>query len=769
MSVGRFDTIGTRAPETGEGSPADGRSARAHPGRPPALALAALSVLGVLVAVGCIVLATAPGWLGARLAPSDGGCAEIVALTQGGPLQRAGAKVGDCLLSIDGGAGAITLTSADLIEDPDLTPTQDAQATYLQRQTELARALAAPMVKIVWRHPWIEERRATIQPGVRPLATLPVSFWLGVLSGFIGLVIGGWLQALRRDDPATAWVAAAGFGLLCAAMSSAIYTSRELAIDGDIQRALSIANHFGGVLLAASLVCFFLTYPLRIGPRWLGWATLALFGASFVADMAKVDTPVSFYTHDSVRMAAVLMAWAAQVLKSGSEPSKRAALSWLGMFVAFVVLAGVLGMIGPIAIGVEPLFSQNALYALFALFFISIAVGVERHTMFDLGRWSYRILYYAVGAAAMIAIDAGLVYGLHVGRGPALMASMLVIGVTYLPAREAVWRRYAAPRRRPPHEFFGVAMDVAFSRDEIEQDKRWRALLSELFEPLDVESAGVSAAVAPTLAARGAEMIVPAVAGSPALLLRYPYGGKALFSAADVEMTGSIIELVRRAAQARADYGRGVIEERARIARDLHDDLGARLLSGAVGPDTDARALSLAALQDLRSILSSLNTDVIELDEGLANVRQETAERIADAGMVLDWPPIDERLASHKIARDRMKALTSCVREAVSNAIRHSRANMIAVRVSVDGAKLRVDLTDDGRGVIGEVSGEAAAFSDGGRGLTNMRERMRAADGEARFHTSETGVTVALEMPLKVNDLKRQMGAGKDGIRWRPP
>lgn len=712
--------------------------------RRPAIALAALAVAGVIAAASAALLTIERGWLGVRLAPGPQGCAAIASLWPGGPLERAGARAGDCLIALGAEQAEAQISSIDIIEDADQIASRAEQSAFLARQSRLADLLGQPVVRVTTRRHGEDARIFSVTPGPRPAYSLPPSFWTAVVSGLVGLIVGAWVWTLRRGDPAARWLGLSGLGLFLAATPAAIYGGRELALSGQTHATLSLINHLGGAALGLSLACLFLDHPARIGPRWLRTAFVASFLLIAAIDLSHLAEPLAFYWLGLAQMMAILLAWGAQTLIASRDPKKRAALIWLGVSVVFGVGASALGLIVPVALGAQPLLSQSYLFAFYAAFFGSVAIAVGRHNMFDLGRWSYGVLFYALGAATMLAIDAALIYGLNFDRSPALILSILAVGLTYLPARDAVWRRYAAPRRPPAHEVFGKAMDVAFGAGESEQDRLWRALLRDLFDPLET-SVAVLGPGAPTLAEGRVELVTPAVGGSPALRLRHPYGGKALFSADDLKMATRIVELVRRAERARDEHARGVIEERARIARDLHDDLGARLLAGAVGADSDARALSQAALTDLRSILADLSASASDLEEGLANLRQETAERLADAGLTLDWPPIDEGLARRVIDPRRMKALASCVREAVSNAIRHSHGQALSVRVAVDDRRIAVTLRDDGRG-LPTRSAEAAAE---GRGLINMRERMRAADGEVYLKSNREGVAVTFDLPLR--------------------
>ena len=185
---------------------------------------------------------------------------------------------------------------------------------------------------------------------------------------------------------------------------------------------------------------------------------------------------------------------------------------------------------------------------------------------------------------------------------------------------------------------------------------------------------------------------------------------------------------------------RAAAEERQRIYNDLHDDIGAKLLTLVHSATDPAQAdLARAVLQDLRDVVSRTSTGPIQLLQALAQVREEAEQRLETAGGALLWeqdtalpdPLLDEAQALH---------LFRISREAITNALRHGQARRMRVRARAFGQELVLDYTDDGPGF-----GAGAR----GRGTRGMRERAGELQGSIDWTAgTEGGTKVVLRFPL---------------------
>jgi signal transduction histidine kinase len=187
-----------------------------------------------------------------------------------------------------------------------------------------------------------------------------------------------------------------------------------------------------------------------------------------------------------------------------------------------------------------------------------------------------------------------------------------------------------------------------------------------------------------------------------------------------------------------------VLEDRRRMARDLHDGLAQELAylwsqsrsfsSGGADPTAAERIGGAAgrALDEARRAIAALTRP---LDEPFVRVLEHVAEDLAGRYDVKVSTELDPAVA---VAPEHGEALLRITAEAVRNAVRHGGARQIDVVLV--GGPLRLTITDDGRGfaTAGVDAGRAGGF-----GLTSMRERARSIGAEFSVRSSPgAGTTV---------------------------
>ena len=222
-------------------------------------------------------------------------------------------------------------------------------------------------------------------------------------------------------------------------------------------------------------------------------------------------------------------------------------------------------------------------------------------------------------------------------------------------------------------------------------------------------------------------------------------------------------ERARHLAETREEEARRrVAEERVRIARDLHDSVAHSLtgisVQAGVGAHVlddrpeDARAALLAikhasgdALADLRATLSMLRSSEAAPREPTAGLDRlpSLVESSGAAGL-----PVD--VVVEGPARPLPPAVDAAafriVQESLTNVIRHAGATRATVAVRHREGCIEIEVTDDGRGVVG---GSGGADGGGGHGLAGMRERAALLGGELYAGTRRSGgYRVRARLPL---------------------
>lgn len=708
----------------------------------PTTLLLGVVLLCVATALIGVWMAISTPWLGAGFRAQPGGAVVITRITPDGPLDRVGAKVGDRLAGVGGDRAAPALQASEIggLETPG---TQTAAREKDRLEGVFAKALSAKPLVLRLAGPDGRQRVVTLDDRIRPLSTLGAEFWANLMFGLVATLIVGWVWALRPRELSTQLFATTGVSMLAFTFGWAVNASVELVMDQTLGTIAMRLNGAGSVAYGGAMIAFFLAYPRRLtraplmllAPLWvLGWALTPLLpGNPSIESTGQATT--------SIEMALIIVAIAVQAVASRKDPAAMAATRWLGLSVIVGAGAFIGNVAVPIALGMRPFLDPRFSLGFFVIIYVGMAVGLRRHKLFELDQWAFRILFYISAGAAMLALDGILITAMRTSPQAALGVSLLVVAFAYLPFRDVLWRRTIGRKTMKDHEMFAAVAQVALIHGAEARADAWKALLNKVYEPLEI-TPGATVSPRAEILDEGVALGLPAAAGTTPLTLRFPFRGRGLFGVPQAQLADQLVGLLSQIEEGRDAYARGVVEERLRIARDLHDDVGARLLSGLHRQDlSQTREAMRGAIGDLRAIVSGLSGQDLPLEAALADLRHETAERLEAAGIALDWPPVE--LADPGITAPYRvyKNLTSAVREVITNAIRHAGATTVAVTVHEDGGRLELTLSDDGVGLPTEPGGRRS-------GLANLERRLGEIGGVVEFPEADKGAVIRLTAPI---------------------
>jgi signal transduction histidine kinase len=216
---------------------------------------------------------------------------------------------------------------------------------------------------------------------------------------------------------------------------------------------------------------------------------------------------------------------------------------------------------------------------------------------------------------------------------------------------------------------------------------------------------------------------------------------------------------VRDLAEARRTEGARAVEERRRIARDLHDSVSQALFSTVLHARTAERALAqeggsptgtvgraLDTIAELtRSIQGEIRSLIYELrrepvhDGLVAALARHSSELGAPAGLAVQVSGPRTRLALSQQVETQLFAIS---REALANAVRHAEATVVDLRVETQREQVVVEIRDNGRGFQPEA-GHPGHF-----GLESMRSRAAEVGGRLTIGSAPgEGTVVRVRVP----------------------
>jgi signal transduction histidine kinase len=614
--------------------------------------------------------------------------------------------------------------------------------------------------------------------------------------------VGAYLFVHRPDEPAAQALLVAGTGMFASTIPWALGLQVTDIVTGTGFWLYAAATGLAYSLFWSGVLHFALVFPrpraFVTGRRVFALAYVAPVGGQ-IALIAAVGAGTgralgalaAWMTGQAVLQVAVIVA-ALSLLGYSYwrvvDPVGRLQLRWVAVATGLAAVSGLVFWFGPELVIGQPLLPRSAVALMALPFPIALGLAVHRHHLFELDAVVNRSLVYGGLTAGVIATYAATValIGGFIPRNAPFAVALLGTGAVALVAlplhdrlQRSVNRLMYGDRDDPEGALRRLGRRLEAS---IDPQTVMTTLVDTVADALrapyvaielerDGESRVEAAHGAVPLDAAGPRELdgVPIVyRGRPiGRLVLSPRAPREAFSAADERLLADLarqaaptVEAVRLTADLRRSREELVAtreEERRRLRRDLHDELGPSL-AGSVMKLGAARSLMASDPERASVLLDDLESDVrgmIEeirriardlrppaLDElglvGVLRMRMATFEAAPNDGPRVtldapdDLPPLP---AAVEVAALRI------VLESLTNLARHSRASRGAVRLAMDGDWLTVAVADDGVGM--------AEDSTPGVGLASMRQRADELGGSLQVEpTGGGGTTVIARLPV---------------------
>ena len=196
--------------------------------------------------------------------------------------------------------------------------------------------------------------------------------------------------------------------------------------------------------------------------------------------------------------------------------------------------------------------------------------------------------------------------------------------------------------------------------------------------------------------------------------------------------------------------------ERMRIAKDVHDDLGSGLskisLTAGVAEQKalnngnaaqDIRhiaAMSKDLVDNMRDLIWVLNPENTTLDNLITRLREYSADYLDGLNIEADIS-FPDNVPEMRISRETQRNIFATVKEAIHNCVKHATATIVGVHATLQDGRLDILIQDNGQGI------DMKNLRSGGNGLRNMRQRIESVGGSFDIK-NEGGTTIHISAPL---------------------
>jgi signal transduction histidine kinase len=621
----------------------------------------------------------------------------------------------------------------------------DAERQAIVRQQQFLRhAMAAEDIGLSF----ADGTEARVEPHARGYRGLGLTFWL--LCGLaLALHLVAWAVLVLKPD-----VRNFLYAVMAQAQAGQLVLAAIVAVPGLARPLLASDEAAIGmaldVITGAALVHSVLIYPTRL--PWVRLGALAAWTAAlaYVGALAWGLVPSPWWWTQAGALAVGLVVIGLLGRSHRRLPHPFASvMRRFGLVTAFSLAFVTLVVALESRLPAEMQALVSALPQIWGVLFASLLLMAP-----FLARSQHMMREFAMLAGVStlaVSFDLLFVALFSFGQFTSLTTSLFIALGLYAALRQWLVDQMIGARIVTTERVFDHLLRIAKKvEQQPERAAQWQLeLFSAVFQPLVARhDAMPEGAVRHTQWSDGGGTLSVPLAASAVdgveqrlLVMRFAERGKRLFSSDDARLADRIVEQLRRAVAHDRAIELGRSEERGRIAQDLHDDIGARLLTLMYkSPDREMEEYVRHTLQDLKTLTRGLAATTHLLSHASGEWKADIAQRLGETGCRLEWSfTMDEDI---ELGVVHWSALTRILRELVSNIVAHAGARTTSIHGQLRNGWLSLVVADDGQGSAPELWSH-------GLGLGGIRKRVKLLGGTIEWSAgTPRGVRCEVNVPL---------------------
>jgi len=625
--------------------------------------------------------------------------------------------------------GLIPVSKFTSIPDPDFFGKfQDTNQFFLE-QENLWRLINSDKFYII-----TENGRYSVTPSTNwSFQAIPANFWLIISLGTLSFLIGISVWGSRQSNIPARTLAFSGFGFFLIAVSFAIYTSRELAMAPETFRILMTINHIGVNIFVFSILIFFWHYPKRISSFP---ATKVFYSVAIVLLINEstqwLDLPIHTYFLPLFITFLIMVIFSLiQWRLTSSLPLERAALSWILLSFFISITSSLIFFYIPMTLDQISYLPVASLFIFTFFLYLGLVVGVLRYKLFAIKQLWLNIWSWFIGGLLVIATDIVLIYAMQLDHTITLGISVVIVGWIYFPIRQRLFKGFLGHHNQKLEDFVPLILKSLLSTTSSKQtnNERYINLLEEIFQPSTINILEHISS-SPKIANNGLSVKLPAIGEDSTLEMCYRDNGRKLFDSSDITLLNGLIPLVNKVLELNEEKNSASQLERTRIMRDLHDDVGAKLLTLVHGcHEKPLEIQARSAFNALRSTIYSLDDSKLHpLNSILADIEDEYSSRLDMTNISLEWN--QDFIPTSIVCNSREKFnLLRISDEILTNILKHSKASIVNVTIQYSDNCLLLECCHNG------VKTPPSSWVSG-KGLNNIKTRLNEINGKILWKLS---------------------------------